>query len=193
MTQAGLQQYDLDVRPEVERLVTVIQPAITGPEHEIHFVSDVFDVLLGIESWNDQIGDPALTPLWGRRTVQYSAHDPRTQMCAPSKFCAFFPVVLGVVTNRRSLTLSTYASLDETEARFDGYRAQQHLSSCLGMRKVARGVDASLDAAFERWMASRSYAVRENPKGAVFLTPPRCTGIGCGSTITRGQASTRSG
>ena len=70
-------------------------------------------------------------------------------------------------------TLETYARLDESEDRFDGHRAQQHLSSRLRMRKVARGADASLDAAFERWIEPMSHAIRENPKGAVFLTPLR--------------------
>jgi len=169
---ASLSQAAPDVRPELERLFAVVEPALPGDRARIHFAADMLDVLLNIDAWNSQVATADGARAWGRRTVQYFAYDPTRKAFAPSKFCAFVPVSVGVPASRW-MTLDTYATLDESEPRFDGHRARTHLEKRLGMVLVPRGIKAELDARFDQWLAGVGAAITVNPRGAVYLVPPR--------------------
>jgi hypothetical protein len=125
--------------------------------------------------------------LWGRRRVRYFAFDPSSGEFGPSKFCAFLNArhETSLDTEKLALpmTMALYVSLDESEPRFDGNRAQQHLTKKLGMVAVnldETPADESLKVAEERrlsvlfhyWLARHKDAIQIDSKGPVILRPP---------------------
>jgi hypothetical protein len=81
------------------------------------------------------------------------------------------------------MTLELYVSLDESEPRFDGNRAQQHLTKKLGMVAVALdetpveeslmvAEDRRLSVLFHYWLARHKDAIQVDSKGPVILRPP---------------------
>jgi hypothetical protein len=123
--------------------------------------------------WNEQVATPAGRQLWGRRRIQYFVHVPYSGQFAPSKFCAFLPVGGPTGPERRwHMTLEVYAALDESEARFDGHAAQQHLTRRLGMVTQDAASDPRIAAAFQRWLAGVSDLVSVSQPGLTFICPP---------------------
>lgn len=163
-----------DVKEELERLFAIAEPALPGDRWRIHFAADLFDVMLNIDAWNRQIASPAGAAKWGRRKVHYFAFDAVTRAFAPSKFCAFVPVTVGAVAppHERAMSIGTYATLDESEPRFDGHRARSHLERRLGMALVPAGQALELDAAFAKWRNAAREAITVHPRGPAFLVPP---------------------
>ncbi len=81
------------------------------------------------------------------------------------------------------MTMELYVSLDESEPRFDGNRAKQHLTKKLGMVAVnldETSADESLMVAEDRrlsvlfyyWLARHKDAIHVESKGPVILRPP---------------------
>jgi hypothetical protein len=105
--------------------------------------ANLFEVMVNVNVWNDAIATPAGRAAWGRRTVTYFVHAPRSGLFAPSKYCAFVPVQEAAATSRPviAMDMETYASLDESESRFDGNVARRHLCGRLAMQEV--GLEAS--------------------------------------------------
>ncbi len=64
-----------------------------------------------------------------------------------------------------------YTSLDESEKRFDGHRAHEHLTTHLAMTIEDLSSRPEIGSAFESWIArcERSISVRGEPR---FLVPP---------------------
>ena len=128
-----LNGHHFDPGQEIERAIAITRTMAVDPHHRIHFAANLFEVMVNVNAWNDAIGTPAGRAAWGQRTVTYFVHDPRSGLFAPSKYCAFVPVQDVVATSRPviAMDMETYASLDESESRFDGNVARRHLAGRL--------------------------------------------------------------
>ena len=177
----------LDVDAEIDRALAIAKPYFDSPQHRIHFVGEPLDVACNIATWNRELQSEAGRQLWGRRRVRYFAFDPSSGEFAPAKFCAFLNARLGASSDPETLalpmTMELYVSLDESEPRFDGNRAQQHLTRKLGM--VAGNLDGSpaddslmvaedrrLSMLFHYWHARHKDAIQLDPKAPIILRPP---------------------
>ena len=114
--------------------------------------------------------------------MTYFVFDPFSRQFAPSKFCGFIssamlgPSLQGEESCSPGLELmgvSDYAALDESESRFDGHLARNHLVRRLGFREM-KEMDASdsLRTAFARWVAGCEGSIRVHTKGATLLLAP---------------------
>ena len=81
------------------------------------------------------------------------------------------------------MTMDLYVSLDESEPRFDGNRAQQHLTTKLGMVAVnldetpanespMLAEDRRLSVLFHYWHAKHPDAIQLDRQGPIILRPP---------------------
>lgn len=161
--------------PEVDRALSVARSFAHDGGHRIHFAGNLFEVMLNVRRWNDEISTNAGQLLWGRRTVTYFVHDRVGGLFAPSKYCAFVPVT----TNRVSaathfeMDLATYVRLDETESRFDGAIARNHLQMHLAMSVVrVEDADPAEIESFWAWHATRQPHLRLHPKGPRLIQAP---------------------
>jgi len=129
-----------------------------------------------LHCWNTQVEQPKGAELWKRRTVTYFAFDPVSKLFAPSKFCAYVIPVFSKLVDTASgsglLDIQTYCKLDETDRRFDGNRARNHLTSNLGMRLLTTEQAPEVTVAFNKWVDSHSLSITVHPSGAKFLLPP---------------------
>ncbi len=177
----------LDVDAEIDRALSIARPCFDSSQHQIHFVGEHLDVACNIATWNREMETDAGRSLWGRRRVRYFAFDPSSGEFAPTKFCAFLNAEHGTTLDTEKLalpmTMQLYVSLDESEPRFDGNRAQQHLTKKLGMVAVnldETPADESLMVAEERrlsvlfryWLSRHKEAIQLDSKGPVILRPP---------------------
>jgi hypothetical protein len=177
----------LDVDAEIDRALVVARPCFDSERHQIHFVGEPLDVVCNVATWNREMQTESGRQLWGRRRVRYFVFDPSTSEFAPSKFCAFLNARLGITsdvdTMALPMTMDLYVSLDESEPRFDGNRAQQHLTKKLGM--VAVNLNESpakeslmvaeerrLSVLFEYWHAKHRVAIQLDRNGPIILRPP---------------------
>ena len=172
----------LDVGPEIERSIAISAPVLHQYQHRIYFASNTLEVLLNARRWNAQMQEHGLRNLWGKRTVTYFVSDPFSHQFAPSKFCGFISSGMlgqglqGEVSCSPGVELmgvSDYAALDESESRFDGHLARNHLVRRLGFKEI-REFDASdvLRKAFARWLADCDGSIRVHKKGATLLLAP---------------------
>ena len=70
------------------------------------------------------------------------------------------------------MTAALYATLDESETRFDGHRAQTHLTRRLAMSQIRPDNGPELARKFDRWLADYEDHIAVHPKGPIFLIPP---------------------
>ncbi len=167
------------VDAEVDRVLSVTEPAAGGGEHQVFLAGEVFDVLLNVRQWNTEIASAQGRSLWVRRIVTYFVYDPFSGNFAPAKFCAYLPITeaqSGGAANERpfmrpTMTIPRYVTLDGQDSRFDGHRAHTHLTGALGMT-VADTVEGNIRARFDRWTDSLSGAVQAHRDGPVVLNPP---------------------
>jgi len=164
----------LDVDAEIDRALAVAKPCFDSDQHQIHFVGEPLDVACNIATWNREMNSEAGQRLWGRRRVRYFAYDPSSGEFAPSKFWAFLNARLGTSLDADTLalpmTMELYVSLDESEARFDGNRAQQHLTRKLGMVPVnvdETPAEQSLMVAEDRRLSMLFYYWHANHQDAI--------------------------
>ena len=177
----------LDVNAEIDRALSVARPCVDSEQHKIHFVGEPLDVACNVATWNREMQTESGRQLWARRRVRYFVFDPSTSEFAPSKFCAFLNATLGAKTDPETMalpmTMELYVLLDESEPRFDGNRAQQHLTKKLGMVPVnldETPVDAALMVAEDRrlsvlfryWYAKHQDAIQQDRNGPIILRPP---------------------
>jgi hypothetical protein len=165
----------IDVAPEIARALSVAQRFASAGRHVIHFAGNLFEVMLNVRRWNDEVGSGTGRGLWGRRTVTFFVHDHASGQFAPSKYCAFTRVVSRPVSQSEHLgmDMKTYAMLDESETRFDGAVARNHMERRLGMNVVRlEGANSADIDAFRAWHAIRQPQVRLHPKGPYLIQPP---------------------
>ncbi|WP_157174395.1 hypothetical protein [Thiocystis violascens] len=172
----------LDVEPEIERALAIGEPVHADSSHRIYFVSNAFEVSLNVMEWNRSTASSDGARLWGKRTVTFFVYDPRSQLFAPSKFCAFIPVSrivesLAPESKGRVLgmTLPYYCSIDANEPRFDGGVARKHFLQRLGYRLLPLSEAPGLSMRFERWLTVRNDGIRIHPRHAHILIPPHVT------------------
>ncbi len=177
----------LDVDAEIDRALSIARPCFDSSQNQIHFVGEPLDVACNIATWNSEMATQDGRTLWGRRRVRYFAFDPSSGEFAPSKFCAFLNARHGTILDTEKLalpmTMQLYVSLDESEPRFDGNRAQQHLTRKLGMvdinlnempaaESLMVAEERRLSALFHYWFARHKDSIQIDSKGPVILRPP---------------------
>ena len=166
----------ININAEIDRVLSVGRPCLEATNHEIHFVGELLDVVCNIAIWNRELDSLDGLKLWGRRRVTYFAFDPWSGQFAPAKFCAFLDAKLSNPADLKGrvapMTMPLYVSLDESEPRFDGHRAQRHLTDKLAMIPVPIGGDARLSALFHEWHSKYKNAINLDPRGPVILHPP---------------------
>jgi hypothetical protein len=136
--------------------------------------------MLNLRQWNREIETAAGKALWGKRTVTYFVLDARSGTFAPSKFCAYVPIVAspnygGTPQHphaNAAMTLALYVSLDGINSRFDGHRAWTHLTGSLVMVRRAPQESSHLVSLFEQWLARNKDSIIVHPSGPVFLSAP---------------------
>ena len=165
----------IEIAPEIDRVFSIAHSFADAGGHRIHFAGNIFEVMLNVRRWNDETSAPTGKALWGKRTVTFFVHDRVAGLFAPSKYCAFVPVTTNRVStaSRLEMDMSTYVRLDETESRFDGAVARNHLQRRLGLR-VVRVEDAEPTEieAFWAWHGTRKPQLRLHPKGPHLIQAP---------------------
>jgi hypothetical protein len=179
--------HSLNVDAEIDRALVVARPCFDSDRHQIHFVGEPLDVACNVATWNREMQTERGRELWGRRRMRYFVFDPSTSEFAPSKFCAFLNARLGTSADADQMalpmTMELYVSLDESEPRFDGNRAQQHLTKKLGMVAVALAEspeaeslmvaeERRLSVLFQYWHAKHQHAIQLDSQGPIILRPP---------------------
>jgi hypothetical protein len=175
MTPEELRATGPDVSPEVDRVFVVTTPQGTADGHRIFFAGDVIDVLLNARQWNAEVTTSRGRTLWGRRRVQYFVYVPYSGEFAPSKFCAYLPIRTApeptLASPSSHMTLEVYAALDESESRFDGHIARNHLTRHLGMVSCVPESSPKITDRFQQWMERVSDFLVIPSRGPVFLCP----------------------
>jgi hypothetical protein len=177
---ARLDGEGLPVEAEIERTLAITEPALTMTDYDLHLAGDLPDVFLNVRRWNEDLGAEEGQRLWGRRTVTYFVYEAETGLFAPSKFCAYTavptrPLMATPGQGLRSLasmTMARYAAISDGTHLLDGNRAQTHLTSRLGMRRVASGESAAVDRQFAAWLGRHKEEITVHPGGPVFLLAP---------------------
>jgi hypothetical protein len=155
--------------------VTVITPVGRWEQADVHFVGDLFEVLLNLRGWNDDMQTEEGRTAWGSRAVRYFVFDPNSGLFAPSKFCAYTPVLLG--DDRHRMTTATYTALNDGTHVMDGHRAWKHLTMALGMRLLSDVEVGQVMGKFGGWLESQAGAVSvRGGEPALLVPPPWCVG-----------------
>lgn len=166
----------LNTRSELDRALTVSEPLAMTEEYRIHFVGDLLEVICNLQRWNQEVQTVAGQLLWTSRPFLYFVFAPKSKQFAPAKFCAFLDASHGKREEADAaqliMTMRLYTSLDESEPRFDGNRAQVHLRKNLGMRVVTPDEAPEISRHFEKWLAANSEFVTVRRGGPKFLIPP---------------------
>jgi hypothetical protein len=165
----------LPTQHEIDRAVGISETVLNCCGHSIHFVGNYFEVMLNIHHWNAQMATEAGSRLWAKRTVVYFAFDPVTMNFAPSKYCAFVPANRNFSAGRSridtAMTMEIYVALDESETRFDGNIAKNHLVDRLSMKATpVADSDESIRQAFRNWLDKFPHAIRVHPRGAIVIS-----------------------
>jgi hypothetical protein len=171
-----LTRESLDTRAEVERVLSVSEPLAMTDKYRIHFVGDLLEVICNLQRWNQELKTDVGQSLWKKRASLYFVYDPQSRQFAPAKFCAFLDASHGSREEADSrqliMTMRLYTSLDESEPRFDGNRAQTHLRKNLGMKVVTPDVAPNVTRNFDKWLRAHEGFITVHPRGPKFLIPP---------------------
>lgn len=171
-----LAQATLDVAAEQARVFQVVDPVLDSDGQQIHFASELFDVVRSLHQWNHQISTPIASEQWKRRTVTYFVFDPVSKLFAPSKFCAYVipnrSNAVDDVSGAGNMDVKTYCKLDQTDRRFDGQRARVHLTTNLGMTLTQPSEVPSIDRAFTLWCRKNEASIKVHASGPKFIRPP---------------------
>jgi hypothetical protein len=168
---AFLEQQQLDVNPEVQRILMVTEPIQTHPHFALHFAGNQMEVLLNLRRWNDELATAEGQALWGRRTITYFVFDTISGHFAPAKFCAYIALSPESSSGgpQGTMTVSSYATL-QSDRRFDGNRAWMHLVENLGMHMVLPADAAQIYPVFTRWLQDYERFLNMHPNGPTFVT-----------------------
>jgi hypothetical protein len=169
------------VEQEIERAISISEPAIAMTDHDIHLVGDLLDVFLNLRQWNLDLAKDEGKKLWGRRTVTYFVFEPESHLFAPSKFCAYFAVPVGLLAaapdkaarSLMAMTVARYVAISDGTYLLDGHRAQTHLTARLGMTPLASGEVPTVDEHFSSWLCLHNHDINVHPDGPVFLLAPK--------------------
>ena len=171
----------LDVRTEIDRALSVADGRDIDDRHRIHKADNAYTVANNVRHWNVEVAEPLSAALWGKRLVQYFVLDPVTELFAPSKFCAFVPTMrlvaaAGAPSSPRQqamgMRMPLYATLGESDPRFDGHVARVHLQQSLGYGLVRLdAADQHLRHAFRNWHRSVADAISLREPIGVLLPP----------------------
>lgn len=176
----ALASIGLAVKPEIERAISVSEAILTVSARCIHFAGNMMDVMLNLRQWNKDLDTIEGLELWGKRTITYFVFDQYSRSFAPSKFCAYIAIppvfppnfaTLGSMS-RAEMTVKLYVTLYGTDSRFDGNRAQSHLTRSLAMIPQTSTEAPEVATVFNQWLNRHLDSVTVHPKGAVFLLPP---------------------
>lgn len=170
----------LAVEPEIERALSVSEAILTTSATTIHFAGDMMDVMLNLRRWNKDLETVEGQELWGKRTITYFVFDPYSKSFAPSKFCAYIAIPSIIPPDvvplkrlsRAEMTVELYVAIDGTDSRFDGNRAQSHLTRSLAMISQSSNESPEVTTIFNKWLNCHLDSVTVHPRGAVFLLPP---------------------
>ena len=169
---------NLDIGTEIERALTIVEPVFSDRSHRVFFVSNSFEVSLNVLRWNQDAETADGARLWGRRTVTYFVYDPRCELFAPSKFCAFLPISeeqkaapSGSPGAGIGMNMAYYCSIDQNERRFDGGAARRHFLDRLGYQLVRPDLSSEPTSRFGCWLAAQEQRIRVHPSGAQILIP----------------------
>lgn len=176
-----LSNLGINVSHEIERIFNVVEPVYRHNLHSrIHFAGDLTEVLRNLRRWNKDIRSNLKQPLWGKRTITYFVYDPQSANFAPSKFCAYVPVVsynsypqnLSGSLSKPEMDLEIYQSIETDQKIFDGKRAREHLNHCLCMQYQECHDNSRMSKDFENWLSRHSESIGVHPQGPKFLTFP---------------------
>lgn len=171
-----LARESLDTRSELDRALSVSEPVATTDEYRIHFVGDLLEVFCNLQRWNRETKTDTGRSCWTKRPFLYFVYDPESKQFAPAKFCAFLDASHKsrdeAYAAQMIMTMELYTSLDESEPRFDGNRAQVHLRKNLGMKLVTPDESPEIKKHFDRWLRANAAFVTIYARGPRFLAPP---------------------
>ena len=71
------------------------------------------------------------------------------------------------------MTVEFYVTIDETDRRFDGRRAWQHLTHNLAMIPTEPHKSPKTLSLFNEWLKIHKDSIIVHPSGPVFLVPPK--------------------
>jgi len=183
LSQSSIMSERLNVKAEIERVFLISEAILTVPERRIHFAGDILDVMLNLHRWNKDMSSVQGHRLWGRRTITYFVYEPRSGDFAPSKYCAFVGLpttsqgncegTVSIRAVKSEMTVELYASVDDSDRRFDGRRARIHLTNNLGMIQISPQEDRSILGHFHKWVSRYTECITIHPAGPAFILPPR--------------------
>jgi hypothetical protein len=175
-----VRQVQIHVELEIARIINVVDPVFSDNlSNRIHFVGDLTEVRRNVNRWNQDIRLEACKELWGKRTITYFIYDSKTLSFAPSKFCAYIPVLSGnhklqpTRLTKPEMSIEIYQGIERNEKIFDGKKARDHLNRCLCMNYKTTLEDARITSEFEDWLARNSDTIRVHPSGPIFLVFPQ--------------------
>lgn len=178
LPQRELLDQHLDVDAEIERALSISEPVYVDQSNRIFFASNTFEISLNVLHWNQSVASSDGARQWGKRTVTYFVYDHRSELFAPSKFCAFIPIasIAGSMESRASkttlgMTMADYCSIDANEHRFDGSVARKHFLRRLGYRLLPTDESPRLFSRFKDWLEAHRQQVRVHPRRAHLLVP----------------------
>ncbi|MBP1464929.1 hypothetical protein EYB53_004320 [Candidatus Chloroploca sp. M-50] len=163
---------DLYPDREVERVFTLIAPVVAMDQRRLHFVGNMLEVMLNIQTWNEQIHHVDAQAVWGKRTVLYFVYDPLTRTFAPSKFCGYLVLAADTESIHSGMTIPVYVDLDRNAPSFDGFRARTHLQKHLGMLLISNDDHPTIIRDFEQWHQGCHEQITVHPRGPNILVPP---------------------
>lgn len=176
-----LEQKKLNIGQEIERVFNISETILKISNKNIHFASNILDVIFNLQKWNPEIKELENKKLWGKRTITYFVFDPSSKNFAPSKFCAY--VAIPTITlsqplalpyqHKTEMAISLYSTLDGTDSRFDGRRARLHLTKSLAMISHTLNNNKKIEKAFIDWLNQHQDCISVHPNGAKVLLPPR--------------------
>jgi hypothetical protein len=180
LTPTELLREGVSVTQEIERVLAVTEPITSVSDCDVLPVGELLGVFLNLRQWNLDMAEEEARRLWGRRTVTYFVHDPKSGDFAPSKFCAyaaiptqFSPTAQGQGNPALgTMTVSFYVSVNDSSHLLDGNKAQRHLTTGLHMRSVKAGDVPEVDALFEDWRQQHADCINIHQNGPTFLLPP---------------------
>jgi hypothetical protein len=173
-----LMRTGLDVVTEIERVFATITPVGRWGRLDVHYVGDLLDLLVNLRGWNTDIESSEGRTAWGRRSISYFVHDPISKMFAPSKFCAYVPVLPrgggmeSPSADTFRMTTALYSHLNDGSHTMDGHKAWHHLTACLGMRSIPAIGTGSIAGHFARWHQKNSKIVAVPGGDPTILVPP---------------------
>ncbi len=159
--------------PDMREVIDLTRPLAVEGCSEIYYATNSLEVLLNLHGWNKEITTNASAGLkWGRRRVRYLVFDRKSGLFAPAKFCAYTRMKRGGfenggVTVVPTMTIDTYAAIDQGHSLFDGQKAWKRLAR-LGFTRInARDCDMMTAKLLKEWIRDRSNAVLWTRKDAI--------------------------